>query len=137
MAWFQKYPGRFPMVHVKGLKRIPPDAAKWATAPPIKELLPDVTDVRARSDRLGPHLLAREGSGDRALLRRARSAGGAVRQSGGEREVSGRAAVLAAPGTGRNRLARRADSQEVREIRDQRGFCFDFLNPDLLNSCLD
>ena len=45
VTWFQKYPGRFPMVHVKGLKRIVPDAAKWVTAPPIKELLPDVTDV--------------------------------------------------------------------------------------------
>ena len=45
VAWFQKYPGRFPMVHVKGLKRILPDAAKWATAPPIEQLLPDVTDV--------------------------------------------------------------------------------------------
>jgi sugar phosphate isomerase/epimerase len=45
VAWFQKHPGRFPMVHVKGLKRILPDAAKWTTAPPIKELLPDVSDV--------------------------------------------------------------------------------------------
>jgi sugar phosphate isomerase/epimerase len=45
VAWFQRYPGRFPMVHVKGLKRILPDAAKWTTAPPIKELLPDVSDV--------------------------------------------------------------------------------------------
>lgn len=45
VAWFQKYPGRFPMVHVKGLKQIPPDAAKWTTAPPIQGLLPDVTDV--------------------------------------------------------------------------------------------
>jgi sugar phosphate isomerase/epimerase len=45
VAWFEKYPGRFPMVHVKGLKRIPADAAKWTTAPPIQQLLPDVTDV--------------------------------------------------------------------------------------------
>jgi sugar phosphate isomerase/epimerase len=45
VAWFKKYPGRFPMVHVKGLKRVLPDAAKWKTAPPIKELLPDVSDV--------------------------------------------------------------------------------------------
>jgi sugar phosphate isomerase/epimerase len=45
VAWFEKYPGRFPMVHVKGLKRLPPDAAKWTTAPPISQLLPDVTDV--------------------------------------------------------------------------------------------
>ena len=40
-----KHPGRFPMVHVKGLKRLPPDAAKWTTAPPIEQLLPDVADV--------------------------------------------------------------------------------------------
>jgi sugar phosphate isomerase/epimerase len=45
VAWFKKYPGRFPMVHVKGLKRIPPDASKWTSAPPINELLPDVSDV--------------------------------------------------------------------------------------------
>jgi sugar phosphate isomerase/epimerase len=45
VAWFQKHPGRFPMVHVKGLKRIVPGAAKWTTAPPIKELLPDVSGV--------------------------------------------------------------------------------------------
>jgi sugar phosphate isomerase/epimerase len=47
VAWFEKYPGRFPMVHVKGLKRIPPNAAQWKTAPPIETLLPDVTDVGA------------------------------------------------------------------------------------------
>ena len=45
VAWFQKYPGRFPMVHVKGLKKIPAGAASWTVAPNIKELLPDVTDV--------------------------------------------------------------------------------------------
>ena len=47
VAWFDKYPGRFPMVHVKGLKRIPPNAAQWKTAPAIETLLPDVTDVGA------------------------------------------------------------------------------------------
>ena len=45
VAWFDKYPGRFPMVHVKGLKKLPPDAAKWTVAPPIETLLPDVADV--------------------------------------------------------------------------------------------
>jgi sugar phosphate isomerase/epimerase len=45
VAWFEKYPGRFPMVHVKGLKKLPPDAAKWTVAPPIDQLLPDVADV--------------------------------------------------------------------------------------------
>jgi len=45
VTWFERYPGRFPMVHVKGLRRLPPDAAKWTTAPPIERLLPDVSDV--------------------------------------------------------------------------------------------
>ena len=45
VAWFDKYPGRFPMVHVKGIKRLRPDAARWTEAPPIQELLPDVSDV--------------------------------------------------------------------------------------------
>jgi len=45
VAWFEKYPGRFPMVHVKGLKKVPPDAASWTVAPPIAGLLPDVADV--------------------------------------------------------------------------------------------
>jgi sugar phosphate isomerase/epimerase len=40
VAWFQRFPGRFPLVHVKGLKRVPASAAV-----PIKEILPDVTDV--------------------------------------------------------------------------------------------
>jgi sugar phosphate isomerase/epimerase len=45
VAWFNKYPGRFPMVHVKGLKKLPPNADKWTTAPPIAELMPDLADV--------------------------------------------------------------------------------------------
>ena len=45
VAWFEKYPGRFPMVHVKGLTKLPPDAAKWTVAPPIAGLMPDVADV--------------------------------------------------------------------------------------------
>jgi sugar phosphate isomerase/epimerase len=45
VAWFQKHPGRFPMVHVKGLKRLPADAAGWTAAPPIEQLMPDVADV--------------------------------------------------------------------------------------------
>jgi sugar phosphate isomerase/epimerase len=45
VAWFNKYPGRFPMVHVKGLKKLPPDADKWTTAPPIAQLMPDLADV--------------------------------------------------------------------------------------------
>jgi sugar phosphate isomerase/epimerase len=45
VALFQKHKGRFPMVHAKDLKKIPPGAAQWTTAPPIDTLMPDVTDV--------------------------------------------------------------------------------------------
>jgi len=45
VAWFQKYPGRFPMVQEKERKKLPPGAARWTTAPPIQQLLPDVADV--------------------------------------------------------------------------------------------
>jgi sugar phosphate isomerase/epimerase len=45
VALFQKHPGRFPLVHLKDLEKIPPGAAQWKTAPPIETLLPDVTDV--------------------------------------------------------------------------------------------
>ncbi len=41
IAYFRKYPGRFPMVHVKDVKKIPPNGA----ATPIGQILPDVTDV--------------------------------------------------------------------------------------------
>jgi sugar phosphate isomerase/epimerase len=39
--YFKKYPGRFPLVHVKGLRKVPAAGA----AAPIKEVLADVTDV--------------------------------------------------------------------------------------------
>jgi len=42
LDYFQKYPGRFPLVHVKGLKAVPPSSA---TPTPIDKVLPDVTDV--------------------------------------------------------------------------------------------
>jgi len=41
LDYFRRYPGRFPMVHVKGLKKLP--AAGAAT--PIDSVLPDITDV--------------------------------------------------------------------------------------------
>jgi sugar phosphate isomerase/epimerase len=40
--YFKKYPGRFPLVHVKGLKKVP---AASPTPVPIDKVLPDVTDV--------------------------------------------------------------------------------------------
>ena len=41
LDYFRRYPGRFPMVHVKGLKKIPSTGA----ATPIDSVLPDVTEV--------------------------------------------------------------------------------------------
>lgn len=46
VALFRKYPGRFPMVHVKGLKKKPAQGA----AAPIPQVLPDVTEVGANGD---------------------------------------------------------------------------------------
>ena len=42
LDYFRKYPGRFPLVHVKGLKKVP---AASPTPIPIDKVLPDVTDV--------------------------------------------------------------------------------------------
>jgi sugar phosphate isomerase/epimerase len=42
LDYFKRYPGRFPLVHVKGLKRVP---AASPTAVAIDKVLPDVTDV--------------------------------------------------------------------------------------------
>jgi sugar phosphate isomerase/epimerase len=41
LDYFRRYRGRFPMVHVKGLKKIPATGA----ATPIDSVLPDITDV--------------------------------------------------------------------------------------------
>jgi sugar phosphate isomerase/epimerase len=46
VAIFRKYPGRFPMVHVKGLKKVPAEGA----LAPIAQVLPDVCDVGAPGD---------------------------------------------------------------------------------------
>ena len=40
--YFRRYPGRFPLVHVKGLRKVP---AASPTPVPIDKVLPDVTDV--------------------------------------------------------------------------------------------
>jgi sugar phosphate isomerase/epimerase len=42
LDYFKKYPGRFPLVHVKGLKKVP---AASPTPVAIDKVLPDVTDV--------------------------------------------------------------------------------------------
>ena len=42
VAYFRKYPARFPLVHVKGLRRVP---APSADPTPIAEILPEITDV--------------------------------------------------------------------------------------------
>ena len=42
LDYFRRYPGRFPLVHVKGLRKVP---AASPTPIPIDKVLPDVTDV--------------------------------------------------------------------------------------------
>ena len=41
VEYFKRYPGRFPLVHVKGLSKQPANGA----ATPIDQLLPSITDV--------------------------------------------------------------------------------------------
>lgn len=41
LAYFAKYPGRFPMVHVKGLRKRPSQGAST----PIEQVMPDIADV--------------------------------------------------------------------------------------------
>jgi sugar phosphate isomerase/epimerase len=41
-AYFRKYPARFPLVHVKGLRRVPPSSTEPT---PIPQVLPEITDV--------------------------------------------------------------------------------------------
>jgi len=41
LDYFRRYPGRFPLVHIKGLKAVPAAGA----AAPIDRVLPDITDV--------------------------------------------------------------------------------------------
>jgi sugar phosphate isomerase/epimerase len=41
LDYFRRYPGRFPLVHVKGLSKKPAQGA----ATPIPQVLPDITDV--------------------------------------------------------------------------------------------
>ncbi len=42
VEYFRRYPGRFPMVHVKGLRKVP---AASAEPVPVDRVLPDITDV--------------------------------------------------------------------------------------------
>jgi sugar phosphate isomerase/epimerase len=42
LDYFRRYPGRFPMVHVKGLRKMPPVTGE---AVPIDKILPDITEV--------------------------------------------------------------------------------------------
>ena len=42
LEYFRRYPGRFPMVHVKGLKKLPPAPGAEVV---IDRILPDITDV--------------------------------------------------------------------------------------------
>jgi sugar phosphate isomerase/epimerase len=42
LDYFRRYPGRFPLVHVKGLRKVPETTGE---AVPIDRILPDITDV--------------------------------------------------------------------------------------------
>jgi sugar phosphate isomerase/epimerase len=43
LAYFKRYPGRFPLVHVKGLKKLPDGPAPA----PFGQAIPNITDVGA------------------------------------------------------------------------------------------
>jgi len=43
--YFTRHPGRFPMVHAKDMKRLPPAPAPGAPALPFDQLFPDMTEV--------------------------------------------------------------------------------------------
>lgn len=46
VALFERYPGRFPMVHVKGLRKVPAQGA----AAPIPQVVPSITEVGSNGD---------------------------------------------------------------------------------------
>lgn len=57
LEYFRRHPGRFPLVHVKGLRRVPP--ATGDTPVPIDTVLRDLTDV-GREDAIDwPRIFAR------------------------------------------------------------------------------
>ena len=62
VAWFQKYPGRFPMVHVKGLKQASAGRGEVDRRAADRGAAAGRHRRRARPDRLGAHLRAREGA---------------------------------------------------------------------------
>jgi len=45
IAYFKRYPGRFPLVHVKDMKKLPHPSAREGAAIPEKDLLPEMTEV--------------------------------------------------------------------------------------------
>jgi sugar phosphate isomerase/epimerase len=45
IAYFHRYPGRFPLVHVKDLKRMPQRTAEDVGAIPFDRILPEITEV--------------------------------------------------------------------------------------------
>jgi sugar phosphate isomerase/epimerase len=58
LAYFAKYPGRFPMVHVKGLRKRPAQGAST----PIERVMPDIADVGGDSIDW-PRIFARSAQG--------------------------------------------------------------------------
>ena len=91
VALFQRNPGRFPLVHVKGLKKIPDGQPPV----PFDQAIPNITDVGTDDmidwKRIFAHRFA---GGHSTLLRRARSAGVTIRQRPNERAVPASADVL-------------------------------------------
>jgi sugar phosphate isomerase/epimerase len=45
LTYFQRFPGRFPLVHVKGLGKKPPVPAPGAPALPFDQVIPTIVDV--------------------------------------------------------------------------------------------
>ena len=75
LDYFRRYPGRFPLVHVKGLAKIPAPVGDGPV--PIDKVLPDITEV-GHSDLINWKRIFAQSkqAGDQALLRRARRAEG-------------------------------------------------------------
>ncbi len=92
VEYFRRYPGRFPMVHVKDLKKIP--------AGPTPGDAADQSDPagrrrrRERHDRLEENLRGVEDRRHQALFRGARSAGADVREPRGQLQVSAGPEIL-------------------------------------------
>ena len=96
LKYFKKYPGRFPLVHVKDLTKIPKVDASGGQN--FGDSLPEMTEVGSGIHRLEAHLQAIGQSRDQALFRGARPSQGSVCKYQDELRVSGEGAVLGKSG---------------------------------------